>query len=258
MWKYRRKEWKKLVERLDKQSGQRGLLIALEGPEASGKTTQRKLLKEWLASEGHHVATTRSNSAPAIKPLIGARKLAHALGREEHCLLHAAEFRYRLEHETLPRLWEGKTVLADQYMFTTLARDTARGLDLNWVINAYDPIFWPDLVLYFSVSAETAFKRVAGTRLPKYYEAGQDVTRMDNPLESFDKFVRRLIHEHESLATVFQFLKVDAEQSIFAQHQSIRRLVMAAKPQPWAERNQEVLLEWLERTPPPAEARDAQ
>jgi dTMP kinase len=255
VWKHNRKAWKKLIDRLNRQGARHGLLIAIEGPEGSGKTTQRKLLKEWLASEGRLVVTSRSGSAPAIKPLVSARKAAHALGREEHCLFHAAEYRYRLEHEILPALWQGKIVLADQYVFTSLARDAARGLPLNWVLNAYDPIFWPDMVLYLSVSAETSFKRVSGTRLPKYYEAGQDVTGVDNPLESFGRFLRRLVQEYESLATVFRFLKVDAEQSIYHQHQSIRRFYHAYQPQPWSRQNAEAVLEWLQRTPPPSEAR---
>ena len=35
----------------------------------------------------------------------------------------------------LPSLWAGKTVVADRFLFTALARDVARGLDLDWVLN---------------------------------------------------------------------------------------------------------------------------
>ena len=40
----------------------RGLLIAFEGPDGAGKTTQRKLFKTWLKSEGHKVVTRKWNS----------------------------------------------------------------------------------------------------------------------------------------------------------------------------------------------------
>ena len=43
---------KKLCEQIQKQGRNRGLLVAFEGPDGSGKTTQRKLFKEWLVSEG--------------------------------------------------------------------------------------------------------------------------------------------------------------------------------------------------------------
>src|SRR5207237_7980225 len=105
------------------------LLIASQGPDGSGKTTQRKLFKSWLKSEGHDVLTTKWNSSLLIKPLVKARKAARSLSPEEFCLLHAADFRYRLETEVLPALWAGKTLVADRYLFTALARDAARALE---------------------------------------------------------------------------------------------------------------------------------
>ncbi|HYR88812.1 MAG TPA: thymidylate kinase, partial [Terriglobia bacterium] len=51
-----------------------GLLIAFEGPDGSGKTTQRKLLKSWLTGQGKDVLVTKWNSSPLIKPVLQARK----------------------------------------------------------------------------------------------------------------------------------------------------------------------------------------
>ena len=51
----------------------RGLLVAFEGADGSGKTTQRKLFKTWLASEGYDVVTTKWNSSDLIKPIIKSR-----------------------------------------------------------------------------------------------------------------------------------------------------------------------------------------
>ena len=45
----------------------RGLLVAFEGPDGSGKTTQRKLFKTWLKSEGYDVVATKWNSSELIK-----------------------------------------------------------------------------------------------------------------------------------------------------------------------------------------------
>src|SRR5438067_13887972 len=74
-----------------------GLLVAFEGPDGSGKTTQRKLFKTWLKSEGYDVVTTKWNSSALIKPLIKSRKSIRALSAEEFSLLHAADFRHRVE-----------------------------------------------------------------------------------------------------------------------------------------------------------------
>src|SRR5438046_6094897 len=200
-------------ERFTDASARRGLLIAFEGPDGSGKTTQRKLFKTWLVSEGHQVVTTKWNSSHLIKPLIRSRKALRVLSGEEFSLLHAADFRHRVENEILPALWAGKFVIADRFLFTGLARDVARGLDLDWVLRLYQPLLFPDLVFYFSVSPDTSGRRVTATRTPNFYEAGRDVTDLDDPVESYQRFVTRVIREYESLSIIFNFIKVDAEQS---------------------------------------------
>jgi dTMP kinase len=149
------------------------MLIAFEGPDGSGKTTQRKLFKMWLEGSGQRVATTKWNSSKLIKPLVKARKAIHALNPTEFSLLHACDYRHRLETEVLPALAAGRTVVADRYLFTALARDSARGLDLNWLLNLYHPILWPDVVFYFAVSPRISLQRIAADRVPSYYESGR-------------------------------------------------------------------------------------
>src|SRR5215467_9562071 len=190
----------------------RGLLVAFEGPDGSGKTTQRKLFKTWLQADGYDVVTTKWNSSELIKPIIKSRKAVRSLSGEEFSLLHAADFRHRVEHKILPALWKGQLVIADRFLFTGLARDVARGLDLDWVLKLYQPLLWPDIVFYFAVSATTSGRRVMAERLPNYYEAGQDVTNVDDPVESYQRFVTRVIREYEALAVIFNFITVDAER----------------------------------------------
>jgi dTMP kinase len=223
----------------------RGLLVAFEGPDGSGKTTQRKLFKTWMKAEGYDVVSTKWNSSPLIKPLIKSRKDVHALSPEEFSLLHAADFRHRVEHDVLPALWAGKVVIADRFLFTGLARDVARGLDLDWVLKLYQPLLWPDLVFYFAVSPTTSGRRVMAERTPNYYEAGQDVTNVEDPVESYQRFVTRVIREYESLALIFNFITVDAERSISEQHHQIRALFREGERRPWPEWNADAVAEWL-------------
>src|SRR2546428_13165715 len=98
----------KLLTLLRAREKKRGFLIAFEGPDGSGKTTQRKLFKTWLQTEGYEVVTTKWNSSELIKPIIKARKSVQALSPEEFSLLHAADFRHRVERTVLPALWAGK------------------------------------------------------------------------------------------------------------------------------------------------------
>jgi len=226
----------------------RGLLIAFEGPDGSGKTTQRKLLKRWLESIGHNVISTRWASSPLVKPLLKSRKRIRTLSTEEYSLLHAVDFRHRVETKILPALWKGQTVLADRYLFTALARDAARGLDLDWLLHAYAPVLWPDLVIYFSLSPEDSRRRVASTREPHFYEAGQDVTGIEDPLASYSQFIDRVVTEYQNLSVVFKFVTVDAGEAVYRQHTKVRALIEQAKKRPWSTFSGEAVKEWLAKS----------
>jgi dTMP kinase len=179
-------------------SRRRGLLVAFEGPDGSGKTTQRKLFKTWLQAQGYDVVSTKWNSSELIKPLIKSRKAVRALNPEEFSLLHAADFRHRVEHVILPALWAGKLVIADRFLFTALARDVARGLDLDWVLKLYQPLLWPDMVFYFAVSPMTSGKRVSATRMPNFYEAGsgRELSALHQPRDPRVRIARADLQLH--------------------------------------------------------------
>ena len=226
----------------------RGLLIAFEGPDGSGKTTQRKLLKKWLVSRGDAVVSSRWASSALVKPVLKVRKKIRTLSTEEYSLLHAADFRHRIETSILPALWAGKTVLADRYLFTALARDAARGLDLDWLLHAYSPLLWPDLVIYFSMTPEDSGRRIASTRAPRFYEAGQDVTGIEDPLASYSRFIDRVVAEYENLSVVFQFVTVDASDAVYRQHTHVRTLVEKTQKRPWTTFSEDAVEEWLIRT----------
>ena len=240
---------RRLCEEISKKGRDRGFLIAFEGPDGSGKTTQRRLFKDWLVAEGFDVVTTKWNSSALVNPLIKARKQVRSLDQQEFCLLHAADFRHRMETEVLPALVGGKTVVADRFLFTALARDAARGLDLDWLLHVYSPLYWPDAVFYFSVSPETSGKRIAATRSPKYYEAGQDVTNIDDPHQSYQKFISKVIREYEALSVIFNFIKVDAERPIYDQHLQIRGLFDKLRDRQWSDWNEESIVDWLRSRP---------
>ncbi len=238
-----------LLRRIAQLDERRGLLIVFEGPDGSGKTTQRKLLKTWLKGEGHEVVTTKWSSSDLIKPLIKARKQVRSLNATEFSLMHACDFRHRLETEVLPALCAGKTVIADRYFFTALARDVTRGSDLNWVMNLYSPIFWPDAVFYFQVSPETSGKRIAAERTPSYYESGQDITNLADAHDSYREFIGSVLGQYRGLASIFDFVTVDAEQSIYEQHQLIRGLFQKSARKKWTEYNVESIADWLNNRP---------
>lgn len=200
----------------------KGFLIAFEGPDGSGKSTQFKILKHWLETLNYPVVETKWKSSPELSPLIKSRKESKSLTPNEYSLLHAADFLLRLENIILPALKNGKIVLCDRYVFTALARDSVRGLDKVWIWNLYQPVVYPDMVFYFSISAETALQRIRACREPKYYEAGQDVTQIADPMESFKTFMKRVIDTYEAMANEHHFLRIDATQPVHVQQKYIR------------------------------------
>jgi len=200
-----------------------GLLIAFEGSDGSGKTTQRKLFKAWLQSTNEDVVVTKWNSSALFKPLIKARKAAHQLDPHNYAVLHAADFRHRYETIIEPSLWEGKVVVADRYIFTGISRDVARGMNRGWSMDLYAPVRKPDIVFYFAGSAEVFAGRIAAAREMKFYEAGQDVTGLSNAYESYLQFAPKVLAEYENLHRQFGFVVVDANQPIYEQHQFIRQ-----------------------------------
>ncbi len=200
-----------------------GLLIAFEGSDGSGKTTQRKMFKAWLKSNCEEVVVTKWNSSPLFKPLIKARKDAHTLDARTSAVLHAADFRHRFETVVKPALEEGKIVLADRYVFTGIARDTARGVVREHSMRLYSPTRRPDLVFYFSASPRLCAERILATREIKFYEAGQDITGLTDARESYLQFAAAVMHEYEKLHRQFGFVIVDAAWPIAEQHRFIRQ-----------------------------------
>src|SRR5262245_33925936 len=199
-----------------------GLLIAFEGLDGSGKTTQRKLFKSWLQDMHEDVVVTKWNSSPEFKPLIKARKAARSLDPMSYATLHAADFRHRHDTVITPALQDARIVIADRYIFTGIARDVARGMSRDWCLKMYSGVRKPDLVFYFSASTDTCARRIASCREIKFYEAGQDVTGIDDAYESYLRFAECVVSEYERLHRELGFVRVDAECPIYEQHRFIR------------------------------------
>jgi dTMP kinase len=136
--------------------------------------------------------------------------------------LHAADFWHR--HETIvePCLRDGMVVLADRYIFTGLARDAARHVDRKWDRSLYSGARRPNLIFYFDTPAQICAERIAGSREITFYEAGQDVTGLDDPLESYLSFAEAVRAEYQKLSPDFGFVTIDGRLPIYDQHRLIR------------------------------------
>lgn len=145
------------------------MLVALEGGEGAGKTTQGALLAERLRREGHAVVETRepggTPGAEAIRALFVHGPAERWTARTDALLIAAA----RAEHvarRIRPALAAGQVVLCDRFVHSTLAyQGHGNGLDLEALARLHDfasEALWPDCVLWIDLPVEEGLRRAAG------------------------------------------------------------------------------------------------
>jgi len=93
-----------------------GKIIALEGTDGVGRSTQIRLLREWLEVRGYGVVETGWTRSPLMSPTIELAKSSNTLNKLTFVLLYACDFADRLEREIIPALKAGFIVLADRYI----------------------------------------------------------------------------------------------------------------------------------------------
>lgn len=202
-----------------------GRLIVVEGIDGSGKSTQIELLENYLKLKGFGVLRNSWNSSQEISPIIKKAKKKQMLTPYGFSLLHAADFSYRYTHEIIPALNAGKIVLSDRYVYTAIARDCARGIPSEWLVNNFRFAIRPDLTFFFRVDPGLAYDRITQIREIKYYEAGLDMELSTNPRESYVLFQSRVLEGYESLSREFGFSILDGSRPVEETQKIIRKVV---------------------------------
>jgi dTMP kinase len=208
-------------------NGYPGKLIAVEGTDSVGRTTQIQLLREWLEIKGYGVIETGWTRSPLMQPTIELAKSSNTLNKLTFVLLYATDFADRLEKEIIPALKAGFVVLTDRYIFTALARAGVRGVDRTWLRNLYGFAIAPHLVFYLKVDVDTLIGRVLSSRGMDFWESGMDLKHGDDIYDSFRAYQQRLLREYASMADEFHFNVVDARRSIDKIQDELRRKVQA-------------------------------
>jgi len=207
--------------------GYPGKLIAVEGTDSVGRTTQIQLLREWLEVKGYGVVETGWTRSPLMQPTIELAKSSNTLNKLTFVLLYATDFADRLEKEIIPALKAGFIVLTDRYIFTALARAGVRGVDRTWLRNLYGFAIAPHLVFYLKVDVDTLIGRVLLSRGMDFWESGMDLKHGDDIYDSFRAYQQRLLREYASMADEFNFNVLDARRSISKIQDELRRKVQA-------------------------------
>jgi dTMP kinase len=144
----------------------KGAFICIEGLDASGKTTQARRLVRELRRRGFKAVYTTEPSPSEIGKFIRTyilqRKRRVPIAVE--ALLFAVDRVDHLERRVKPALQEGKIVVSDRYVYSSLAYQGAAGLDLNWIEEINRSVVTPDLAIYIDVPPEVVVKRIKRKR----------------------------------------------------------------------------------------------
>jgi len=174
----------------------RGKLITFEGIDGCGKTTQMRLLGQYLTERGVSVVPTREPGGTELGRKVRSALLDGGAGSVEplaELLLYAADRAQHVRRVILPALAEGKVVLSDRfYDATTVYQGYARGFDLK-LVNQLNELATgglnPDLTLLFDLDVETGLKRTMRRGDGAGVTAGPD--RLDQEPVEFHERVRK-------------------------------------------------------------------
>ena len=188
------------------------MFITLEGPEGSGKTTAVDYAVSKLEEMGYKIVRTREPGGTPIAEQIRnviLDKANTAMDERTEALLYAASRRQHLVEKVWPALKEGKIVICDRYLDSSLAyQGGARGLGVENILNvnnfATEGTF-PDLTLLFDIDPKIGLARIAAS-------ANREVNRLDLEKLDFHNKVRNTFLE---LAKRYpeRFIVIDASKS---------------------------------------------
>lgn len=202
----------------------KGLFITLEGGEGSGKTTAAKRLVEKLEAMGKEVVYTREPGgieiAEEIRAVILDPKNTMMDARTE-ALLYAASRRQHLVEKVQPALNEGKVVICDRFVDSSLVyQGIGRGLGIEAVyeMNLFAiGDLMPDCTLFFDVAPEVGLARINANK-------DREVNRLD--MESL-AFHHRVYEGYQKILTLYpeRIVRIDASLGVDEVYNQVEKVV---------------------------------
>jgi dTMP kinase len=193
----------------------KGLFISFEGGEGAGKSTQTKLLAEWLEKQGEKVVLTREPGGTTMGNQIRQILLDNNTGvisPRAEALMYAADRAHHVYSVVRPALDRGDVVITDRYIDSSIAYQGAGRVLLptevarisRWATESLTP----SLTIILDLPAETGLGRLHST------------DRLESEPLQFHERVRQ---EYLNMAQVDpeRFLVVDGRQSIDQIHSVI-------------------------------------
>lgn len=203
----------------------KGLFVAFEGGEGSGKSTIIEKIYIWLRESGHECILTREPGgikiSEKIREVILDKENTEMDGRTE-ALLYAAARRQHLVEKVIPAINSGKIVLCDRFVDSSLAyQGYARGLGIDEVfeINKFAiNDCMPNISILFDINPEIGLERIRKN-------SSREVNRLDLEKIDFHNKVREgytKIYENNK----DRMIKINAEQSIDQVFEEVKRIFL--------------------------------
>jgi len=192
----------------------KGKLIAIEGADGSGRSTQIAMLRDWLEASGHGVTDVGLRRSTLVSKQLDQAKEGNVLGLTTRSLFYATDFADQLENVIVPALRAGFIVLADRYIYTLMARDIVRGADRTWLESLYGIAIVPDVVFYLRVSPrQLLLRNLQKNATLDHWESGMDLGLSRDLFESFMKYQRLIQAEFKRMQQTYGFVVINGNRS---------------------------------------------
>ncbi|MBI5354480.1 MAG: dTMP kinase [Chloroflexi bacterium] len=137
----------------------KGFFVAIEGLDGAGKTTLANSLRETLEASGCSILQCSRSFFPTTQQILNELRLRKQPSPLSIALAYALDYFMQMELIITPALCEGKVVISDRYIFSSLAYNTAFGLNLDWSRRVYTNSILPNVVIFLDVPPEIALSR---------------------------------------------------------------------------------------------------
>ena len=166
-----------------------GFLIAIEGIDGAGKTTQAHFVQSALKDRNLTVIRTKEPTTGQWGQVLRDSALTGRLSLEEEVDTFIKDRRQHVEEVIQPALREGYVVIVDRYYFSTAAYQGARGVDPEELIRRNEEFApEPDLLVLLDVEPNVGLKRIKtrGDRA-NHFEKTDTLTKAREIFLSIDK-----------------------------------------------------------------------